>query len=425
MRQRLVVSWTLVHLAVGCGRLFYDATLVEGGDGGSATDAPMDGARDGDAPLSDGSAFDAGPGVDGGGSPSDGSIPLDAGGAVSMGPARCRGAIPGNPLGGVDALEGEHIHATLDGDCHVHATYFDAGTGNLRYAHFDGISWRASDLEYVWMNGYSDIAVDAAGRLYVVFNSLPDYSLKLATRARGASTWTVEVIEALGMPSQAFFLSLALGADGTLHVGYFSQATSGVRYASRRPSGAWTFANAFPAADYTAMAIAPSGEPHFAARTYADTNFHYAYLDAAGWHRELVEDAAMDTGWDPAVAVAGDGTVHIAFRYLTYSELHYAHRIASGWVVDVVDGLVNVESGYGNSIALDSSGRPHVAMLRRTSTISPWELGHAWHDGATWQVRSTPVGATGETTAIVIDGTDQAFVLYTTPTAVRVARAPS
>ncbi len=435
MRSGLALWLIIAPLSWGCGRLFYDPALGRGEDGGANPDAPADGGADASMPGVDGGSDASTPGVDAGPVSGDGgtalidatvadsSTTMDAGGTGTAGPARCTGAVPGSPLGEVDARRGEFLRAVLDGDCHVHATYFDDTTGNIRYATFDGVSWAVSDLEYVWMHGHSAIAVDRSGRVFVVFNSLPDYSLKLATREPGASTWTIEVIEALGMPSQAFYISLVLGSDGTLHVGYFSQATSGVRYAFRPPAGDWTFEDAFPAADHTRLALGPGDEPHVVARTYADTDLHYASRDGTGWHPELI-DSTGNMGWDVDIVVAGDGTLHIAYRYLTYSELRYAHLESGGWVVEVLDGVADVHSGYGSSLALDSMGRPHIATRRGTSASGPWDLAHVWHDGSTWQVRSSPVAASDDNTALVIDGTDRVLILYSTTSAVRVAPAP-
>lgn len=77
------------------------------------------------------------------------------------------------------------------------------------------------------------------------------------------------------------------------------------------------------------------------------------------WQTETV-DATYTMGAYNSIAVDSSGHPHISYYDWTYYDLKYAYFNGSNWVITTVDGA-GVDCGNYTSIALDSNDRPHIA----------------------------------------------------------------
>jgi len=93
--------------------------------------------------------------------------------------------------------------------------------------------------------------------------------------------------------------------------------------------------------------------------------------------------------------------------YSAYKDLKYAYIDASGWHIETVDSEGSI--GEYTSIALDSSGYPHVSYFDRIN----WDLKYAYMDASGWHTETVDSeGYVGQYTSIALDSSDNAHISY-------------
>lgn len=141
----------------------------------------------------------------------------------------------------VDAEEGSGKFNSMvaDGQGHLHIAYANvsAGTAGMRYAFWDGKSWKLDILEGITESnggyvGYSAcITVDKDGNPHVTYMDESKRTVKYAVRKNGA--WTIETVDVvigLAYPDRN---SIALDKDGTPYVGYYDSGRGVLKLAHR------------------------------------------------------------------------------------------------------------------------------------------------------------------------------------------------
>jgi hypothetical protein len=93
------------------------------------------------------------------------------------------------------------------------------------------------------------------------------------------------------------------------------------------------------------------------------------------WRIELV-DGAGSVGQQNSLALDSSGYPHISYYDSTSDVLKYAYKDATGWHIEVADYV----GGRFNSLALDSAGYPHISHY----SYSTGDLRHAYKDAAGW-----------------------------------------
>jgi hypothetical protein len=124
--------------------------------------------------------------------------------------------------------------------------------------------------------------------------------------------------------------------------------------------------------EFSSIALDASGNPHISYLDFVaegNRNLKYATRLPGGWKVDTV-DAEGDVGWFSSIAVDAEGQPHIAYydfdNGLGGGKLKYARRSPTGtWSTETVDS--NGDVGAYTSIALDSSGRPHISYYDFTS----------------------------------------------------------
>jgi len=176
--------------------------------------------------------------------------------------------------------------------------------------------------------------------------------LSYATRPN--ATWTVGWVDSLVAIGWA---SLRLDASG-----HPCMAASGltVRYLCRSEDG-WSGAE-LAGLEGTSLAFDPAGNPHI---TYeAQEGIVYASQSAGIWGTEVVTTLHPRTG--TSLAIDSTGQPHVT--WVRGEELFYAVKSGQGWVIEPIDqvGLVDVEAGTP-SLALDTVGSVHIAYRTETT----------------------------------------------------------
>jgi hypothetical protein len=195
------------------------------------------------------------------------------------------------------------------------------------------------------------------------------------------------------------FPSIALDASGYPHISYYDGTNADLKYA-RWDGSAWrieTVDSMGNVGAYTSIALDASGYPHisYAKIIYfdgtSDLDLKYAHWTGNAWSIETV-DSAGNVGAYTSIALDASGYPHISY-YISYGEswstgaraLKYAHWTGSSWSIETVDSQVLWE---GSSIAIDASGRPHIAYQGDYNTHGVATLKYARWTGSSWSIET-------------------------------------
>lgn len=144
----------------------------------------------------------------------------------------------------------------------------------------------------------------------------------------------------------------------------------------------------------------PVADPRSQSGTYETTA-------SPSWHIETVDyvGSCFDSG--ASLALDSSGVPHISYLNSTDDALMYAYRATSGWVTTVVDNSEAV--GKHSLIALDSSGHPHISYRDATNNA----LKYARWDGSNWILEFVGgIGESGWYTSLALDSDDRPHISY-------------
>jgi hypothetical protein len=189
-------------------------------------------------------------------------------------------------------------------------------------------------------------------------------ALTLARPAR-ALTWDIHIVDSEG--DVGWWTSIALDSSGNPHISYFDRSHEHLKYASKWLPRLWTRAtvdSGDTVGQFTSIALDSSG-PHISYTDFVgegNRDLKYARkVSSGGWRTETV-DADGDVGWFSSIALDAGGQPHVAYYDFGNGKLKYAWRSRlGGWSIETVDSDENV--GGHTSIALDSSGKPHISYF--------------------------------------------------------------
>jgi hypothetical protein len=123
----------------------------------------------------------------------------------------------------------------------------------------------------------------------------------------------------------------------------------------------------------------------------------------AGWTIELADvSKAFEAMGDRSLALDSSGNPHIAYGY---RQLYYAWHDGSAWHLETVDSTLGV--GSCASLALDAAGRPHISYRGGG-------LKHAYHDGTAWRISMVDDAASLSmyTTGLALDSAGRPHIVY-------------
>jgi hypothetical protein len=251
-------------------------------------------------------------GTDGSGG-SDASEGGDAMGSSDDGPPGCPDA---DGDGSADASCG-------GGDCNDgDDTIFPGADDN------DDFAWR---LDSPGITCGGPITVDDEGTAHMLCApQAPGVGLRHASNPTGL--WLNEEIDAAPSASG----SIAVGADGVVHVAYAVTDVGELRHASTA-DGSWSTETVEVfAPQHTGIAVDAAGAVHIVySGGYDPSSVHYATNESGTFLTEHVEDTELLFNGTPvAIAIADDGP-HIIHRDLVGAVRHGA-RVGAGWALENV-----------------------------------------------------------------------------------------
>ncbi len=267
----------------------------------------------------------------------------------------------------------------------------------------------------------ASLAIGADGALHAGYFDAAGGNLLYRTKTAAAGSWgAAQVVVAADSPPHS---SLAVGADGGVHLAFYSAAPpcAGLCYA-KRTLGVWTMTAVDSAVRrfYTAIAIDGAGNPGIA-YAGASGELKYARFGGAAWSVQLVDagvDVVLDIGGDErhmrelALALDGAGSPRIAYyNYTNNGQLRYAAFDGGAWgAPEIVDDSRSQLAGV--SLALDGAGAPSI-------TYTDYNLNglfYAAKPGGSWQLTTAvAVSAASDplfSSALALDGAGKAVAAY-------------
>ena len=205
------------------------------------------------------------------------------------------------------------------------------------------------------------------------------FFLSMAAGAGAQSwTWTNDLID---LPAK--FPSLAVDSSSNLHISY-ADSTGGLKYGFR-PAGStkWFFMmiDKQLGALTTRLTLDSNDNPHIC---YTPGIIKYAHFDGKKWQTIQIAKDSGEIGYTCSVAVAKDGTPHLTWYQLSgptpnFLHMRYAVLKESSWLVRTLD--FDGETGKWNSMVLDSQDNPllsYSAWVNGELRLAHWN-GKQWN----------------------------------------------
>ncbi len=258
----------------------------------------------------------------------------------------------------------------------------------------------------------SSLALDAAGRPHISYNSYHDPWSILAYAWYDGAAWYTETVDI----HSGEYCSLALSTDGHPHISYYDDWLYALKYAWYDGTAWYTTTVASGTvqyyAAYTSLALDGAGHPHISyLANVGNGELHYASYDGVSWTIQTVDtDIGADTIQKSSTSLALDsaGYPHISYYDAMLGHLKYAYYDGSSWNVETVDNTYYV--GKSSSLALDAADHPHISYYNELDG----GLRYASHDGSAWQIETVDSGGyfLGRHTSLALDQAGLPHIAY-------------
>ncbi len=306
-----------------------------------------------------------------------------------------------------DGPVGMMCNIALDGDDRPHVVYWDRGPApeerSLRYAYYDGNDWNISYVEKgvgFAVGEYGDIAIDSSGHPHVSYSCTYEYNTGLGDLRYAyydGSSWRVEVVDDCGLAG--YHTSIALDSQGRPHISYRNQTGFhvGVLKHAYYDGSNWRVTVVESSVDpgfHSSIAIDSHDNPHIAYRYEdifnRDNRAKYAHFDGSDWHVETVDTSGVGT----ALALDARDRPHISYTVSDTKDLKYAYKDGGRWRITTVDA--DGYMGHRTGIALGENGVIHISYHEYVPERegAKWDtfLKYAYSDGSSWHTTYVDAG---------------------------------
>ena len=325
----------------------------------------------------------------------------------------------------VDPAPGVGYSASLafDNTGNAGISYYDDFNHRLKLARWSGTAWALQTVDSSPYAGYtSSLAFDNTGNpriAYVDVDAQSIYRIKYAQW--NGTTWTIfPVIDNAGEAS----LSLALDHAGQPHISYWRNnypQTGGLIYASWS-GGAWvlqTVEENTDAGRNNALAFDSQDNPHISYFDGWNGVARYASWSGTAWTTETAFGSgslAMDKNNSTSLAF-GSGDMPLITLSSGESDptgtlVWLLYKTGGVWQHDQDHDIVGSAGARWPSVAVDSSGNPHISYLDYNTGQLHLASLTAWGPD-TWSNVIVDAGAqVGQGARLAIDRFGQAHIAY-------------
>jgi hypothetical protein len=246
--------------------------------------------------------------------------------------------------------------------------------------------------------------------------------LHVASAAPAQSwSWTYELID---LPAK--FPSLAVDSASNLHISY-ADGNGALKYGFR-PAGSskWFFMilDKQLGAFTTKLTLDVKNDPHIC---YTPGIIKYAHFDGKKWQTIQIAKDSGEIGYTCSIAIARDGTPHLTWYQLSgptpnYLHMRYAVLKDNAWLVRTLD--FDTETGKWNSMVLDAQSNPLIsysAWYNGEMRLAHWN-GQKWEfSTADSRTRSRGEFNIGEGNSLVLDSEGKPHISFYSEKALKYA----
>jgi hypothetical protein len=288
-----------------------------------------------------------------------------------------------------------------------HISYYDNTNGDLKYAFWNGSSWEIDivDEEYdVGIN--TSIALDSLSYPHIsyFYHAPPHGHLKYAHW--NGSSWETETVDTVFQAG--FRSSIALDCYSRPHIAYVCYWLNDLKYTYWNGSS-WcneTVDSDGEVGDFCSIALDTSGYPHisyyYGSPTGTQGDLKYSYWNGSSWIIETV-DAGGNVGRFTSIALDSSGYPHISYTDHENNCLKYACWNGSSWEIEAVNS--SGDGGHYTSLALDSDGYPCISYAGSSLKYASW-------NGSSWDIETVDPTAGGLYSSLALDSLDNPHIAY-------------
>ena len=267
----------------------------------------------------------------------------------------------------------------------------------------------------------SSLAVNSSGWPHVSYYDIYYGELKYATKDPITNQWLITTVDGSGIGDVGDSNAIVLDSNDQPHISYIDSTNNDLKYASYDGS-VWQnttldtslFGERFEM-DSTSIAIDSNDYVHisYSNNSASYNSLKYIHDGPQGWTNTSLTTPNYGGLWSD-IAIDSNDDVHISYSDDYHETLEYFTNIGGAWVNSTIDGYsinVNAEINSETSIAINSSGIPHISYYDGAYSGA---LMHATIDnGGSWS--TTIVDDSGEAgihSSIAIDSSDSVHISY-------------